>query len=303
MARRRGRGRRRRRGRGVLVLRGCCSGGLRALRFLLPQQRGLPGEPLSGGRGSASLLCRLVCADDRDLGLDRREEPLPLRDHRPDAGALGVELREGRAPCLLGLLQADGRCVQPVLRQLRGCGDVMCVRRNLTRVLHRVDHVGELRAAHEQLNQIGALALVDRDEQSRRATLRDQALLLCERELRAVRRQLLLGRCELELRAVPGVDHRAEARVERVDLGEHLRGLGVLGLDRCRRRCGRPRAGLSEPHERERGGCSDESAHLLGFVGRQRAPLELAQHRESTGPPARPISTCSPVASARRRAR
>ena len=114
---------------------------------------------------------------------------------------------------------------EPVLRLSRGGRDVMRVRGNLTRVLHRVDHIRELRAAHEQLDQVGALALVDRDEQSRCAALCDQALLLGERELGAVRGQLLLRGRELDLRAVPGVHDRAEPPVERVHLCQHLRGL------------------------------------------------------------------------------
>ena len=169
--------------RGGRLAPGCRSGGsrggvLRPLRRLRPEQRFLAREPCARGRGCARLLRSFLRLHLHDLRLDRREQLPPLREHRADGRALAVELREGRAARTLRVLQTFRRSGEPVLRADGGRGDVLLGGRDVPRVLHRVDHVRELGAADEQLDQVRVLALVDRDEQPRGAPLRDQALLL-----------------------------------------------------------------------------------------------------------------------------
>ena len=176
-----------------------------------------------------------------------------------------------------------------------GSGDV-------PRVLHRVDHVRELGAADKQLNEVGSVAFVDRDEQLRCAALRDQALLLSDRELCAIRSKLLLGGRELDLCPVPRVDERTEAGVEGVHLCENVRSLGVLRLDLGRGRSRRAGGGVREPHERECSESGDSSPHPTAFGGGRSAPV-CGQHFEATGPPASETLTRSLRANASSRAR
>ena len=95
-----------------------------------------------------------------------------------------------------------------------------------------VDEVLEARAAQEDLERRRRVAAdVEVAQPARQAALGDLEVPARDAHLAVVRPQVGLDRVELDRGGVVRLDRLPELRVERLDVGEHSLGLGLLVFD------------------------------------------------------------------------
>ena len=234
-----------------------------------------------------------------DLAADRREELLPLRE-------AGLDLALGRGPRGDDLLLARASALQPLAASNDLGPEPLDLPQHLGVFLgHAVDRVQpvdeilEARAAQEDLERRRRVtADVEVAQPAGQAALGDLEVPARDADLAVVRPQVGLDRVELDRGGVVRLDRLPELRVERLDVGQHALGFGLLVLDAvCKRRTS---ADQRRRQWRRRGalrGSHDDPSSGLALRATEGAPggAGTSLAREPTRLPGRVQPSTAPV--------